>query len=141
MTRAQTIALRTIVWILIVIALLWLLGRCSQIVGIKAMMSQVIIAGAPAREQIEAFYRKHKRLPRNAAEAELDLSSPSRYAGPIYYDGGRGELRIVARDLGGEVDGKSIVLRAEVSSGTLVWICGSYDMPAIYRGGSCSWTP
>jgi Pilin (bacterial filament). len=141
MTRVKRIALRTILSILIVITALWLLGRCSQDFGIRAMMSQVISAGEPARGQIEAFYQQHKRLPRDAAEAELDLRSPSRYGEPIYYDGGRGELRIVARDLGGEADGKSIVLRAEVSSGKLVWICGSYDMPAKYRGGSCSWTP
>ena len=141
MARAKKVALWAVLAAIILCSALWLLSRWNQDFGIKAMMSEVILAGSGAREQINEFYAKNKRLPRDAGETQLDLGVGSTYVERIDYDAVRSELRIVARKLGPEVDGKSIVVRAEVRAGNLYWICGSYDMPAQYLPGSCNWKP
>jgi len=60
--------------------LLWAMVSCHeqyQVFVVKKFISEPILAGSAARSEITDFYKKHKRLPRDAAEAGVDLADHS----------------------------------------------------------------
>ena len=140
MTRVRKIALWTVLTVVMLIAVAVFLHRANQDLGIRKMMSEVILSGWGAQKQIETFYEKHKRLPHNAKEAELDLRG-GRYIERMHYEAGRSEIHVVAQGLGPAVDGKSIVFQAQPRAGKIEWVCGSYDMPRKYLPKTCNWKP
>ena len=101
----------------------------------KAKVAEVLVTTSVAREQIVEFYRKHNRLPRDAAEANISLGSIGKIR-EMTYDGEKGELRAVIQDIP-EVNGRTMVLKAELSSGHVVWRCFSDEIPKDFLSGIC----
>lgn len=85
---------------------------------------------------ITEFYRKHKRLPRDGIEAHISPPQQVPYVRQLTYDGAKGELRAVIRDIP-EVDGKTLVVRFEVRGGALEWRCLSEDIPKRHLIDTC----
>ena len=89
-------------------------------------ISEVLLGMSSNRTQIEQFYSKHKRLPRDAAEAGLDLRGGGKIRS-LSYDGSTGELRAVIQNVP-EANGKVLRLRAHEIKGELNWRCSGNDI-------------
>src|SRR5262245_64197073 len=78
----------------------------------RAKMSEVILGTSDARTQVEEFYAKHKRLPRDAAEAGVDGQGSGGKIHSLSYDGPAGELRAVVQNVP-EANGKVLKMTAK----------------------------
>jgi len=100
-------------------------------------VAEVVLTLDLVRREITTFYSEHQRLPKDAAEAKLNLAPVSRYVGLVTYDGATEELRAVIKGIT-DNEGKSLVFKAEPSGKELKWTCfsrdiASRDLPATCR--------
>ena len=91
-------------------------------------VAEAMLSFSSARGQVDAFYAKHKRLPVDAAEADLAwaLGAYGRVREMRYREG---ELTAVITNVAPELDGKSIHLKARADGSRIEWICYSRDVP------------
>jgi len=119
-TKTSSGRLRTFVFwgvlaALVIAAIVWFLFPPYADYTPKAKVAEVLLGTSVAREQVNEFYKKHNRLPRNAAEANISLESAGKIRA-MTYDGEKGELRAVIQDIP-EVNGKTLILSADIGSG------------------------
>ena len=87
----------------------------------RAKISEVLLALSQDRREINEFYAKHRRLPKDATEAGLSPLA-TKYIQSRTYDARSSELRAVMRDIPGN-EGKSITLKAEINADEITWRC------------------
>lgn len=92
-----------------------------------AKIAEVLLATHRAREQIADFHQKHKRFPPDASEVDLSVSSSGKIR-EMTYDGTKGELRAVIQNIP-EVNGKTLILTADIQGGKLEWRCSNDGIP------------
>jgi hypothetical protein len=120
---------------LVIAAIVWFLFPPYADYTPKAKVAEVLLGTSVAREQVSEFYKKHNRLPRNAAEANISLESAGKIRA-MTYDGEKGELRAVIQNIP-EVNGKTLILSADIGSGHLEWRCFSDEIPKDFLAGIC----
>src|SRR5687767_10004725 len=88
----------------------------------RAKVAEAVLGLSEYRSTLVAFFLEHKRLPLNAAEAAMPLEPRGRYTREIRYDGAKGELKAVLRDIPG-IESGVLTLRVDTSTGALTWRC------------------
>jgi hypothetical protein len=105
----------------------------------RARVSEVILALAGGREVLVDFVEKHQRLPKDAQELGWPGAAPpaSKYVQSLAYDGAKGDLVAVARNIRDDVDGRTVRMNARFTGSELNWRCYSADMPKKYLPATC----
>lgn len=119
--------------LIIAIAAIFLPAYCDYTP--RAKVSEAFLAIGTGKPQINEYYRIHKRLPRDAVEARLSPDSGG-YVRELTYDGTKGELRGVIQNIP-ELNGRTLVVKAEPRGEQLVWTCFGEDVPDEFLPRSC----
>src|SRR5580765_5650595 len=99
----------------------------------RAKVSEVALALSAGRTALGEFHAQHKRLPKDAKELGGVLDPGSKGVRSIGYSAG--ELRAVVAIP--EIEGKTLVLKAEPDGESLKWTCYSTDIPPRHLPASC----
>lgn len=133
-------AKRKVLWgalvVCVVLAISYLFLRNWTSYTPRAKMTEVVLGLMGYKNDLEAYFLAHKRLPKDASEARISLEPTNRYIRQISYDGVKGELKAVIKDIP-DNEGKSLVLKVDTSTGALTWRCLSDDIAPRHLPSSC----
>ena|SRR5690554_1335290 len=133
----------TLIELMIVVAIIGILAAVAlpayQDYTARSQMSEALSLASGARTAVTEFYTNEGQFPSNNTSAGLAQAAQiaGKYVASVTVSGGTITSKMQATGVSQGIQGKTMVLSAMTSAGSVDWVCKSGDVDDKYLPTSC----